>query len=456
MRCKSQKQTRALILSLLLFFFLSLAVKPSMGQETLSWKWSPQIAFRLSSYNRTVKFNDYAYFNSFSWDYPYSSEVTFHNLLVGSGTPIEHVGLASVDSDVTVLSADSKQVKVNLADTSKTLYVYDVDIKNVQVGGSWLTKNDFFTNWNEWESSSGDAVFQNSSLTAIRANSSFAVTLGFEEPPNIFPITTGIEKTLFLRADSREVNGIVGYKLSETQSSGSVMDSVDVEGAYVTYYGVRVWVVHHNGATEELTSGVPAAVVTRNADGEGLQNATWLCPGYNSIVDAVMVKVYQRFGTGDWNLRASFITENDFLVKLPEATWTFSYYTIRQYADGATFSTLVWGGSYMSSVTMRYDVPAAWEVQFYNLFNGDIFGFLFTPYTWFLGFLGYSLVFLFPLGIVLYNRFEDATATIIALLLIGGGAGGLLSMLVPQLGLQLCWALFVLGIAALLYRLVTS
>ena len=265
------------------------------------------------------------------------------------------------------------------------------------------------------------------------------------------------EATMFLRADSHEVNGISGYRLSETQSSSNITDTVSASNTLETYYGVRVWIVHRNGATEELTSGVPVAVVTRNADGEGLQNATWLCPGYNSIVDAVMVKVYQQFGTIGWNLRASFITENDFLVKLPEATWTFSYYTKRQYGiGGIAYSSLLWGGSYMSSVTMRYDVPAAWEVQFYNLFNGDIFGFLFTPYTWFLGFLGYSLVFLLPVGIVLYNRFEDATATIIALLLIGGGAGGLLSTVVPQLGLQLCWVLFVLGIAALLYRLVTS
>jgi hypothetical protein len=266
------------------------------------------------------------------------------------------------------------------------------------------------------------------------------------------------EATLFLRADSHEVNGISGYRLSETQSSGNVTDIVTVGGSYAIYYGVRVWVVHRNGATEELTSGVPVAVVTRSVNGGGLRNATWLCPGYNSIVDAVMVKVYQRFETEDWNLRSTFITENDFLVKFPEATWTFNYYTIRQYRydEDITYSKLLWGGSYMSNVTMRYEVPAAWEVQFYNLFNGDIFGFLFTPYTWFLGFLGYSLVFLLPLGIVLYNRFEDATATIIALLLIGGGAGGLLSMLVPQLGLQLCWVLFVLGIAALLYRLVTS
>jgi hypothetical protein len=273
---------------------------------------------------------------------------------------------------------------------------------------------------------------------------------------NLPVVKADTEATMFLRADSHEVNGISGYRLSETESSGNITDTVSLGNLHVIYYGVRVWIVHRNGATEELTSGVPVAVVTRSANGQGLQNATWLCPGYNDIVDAVMVKVYQHFEVTDWNLRGTFITENDFLVKLPEATWTFSYYTIRQYSGGITYSTLLWGGSYSSSVTMRYDVPAAWEVQFYNLFNGDIFGFLFTPYTWFLGFLGYSLVFLLPLGIVLYNRFEDATATIIALLLIGGGAGGLLSMLVPQLGLQLCWALFVLGIAALLYRLVTS
>ena len=73
-----------------------------------------------------------------------------------------------------------------------------------------------------------------------------------------------------------------------------------------------------------------------------------------------------------------------------------------------------------------------------------------------MGFIAYSIVFLLPLGIVLYNRLEDATATLIALLLIGGFTGGLIGIFVPASGLKLCWILFVLGIATLLYRLIKS
>ena len=68
--------------------------------------------------------------------------------------------------------------------------------------------------------------------------------------------------------------------------------------------------------------------------------------------------------------------------------------------------------------------------------------------------MAYGLVFLLPLGIGLYKIFDDFKATILGLLLIGGGAGGLISMLIPQSGLQLSWILFVLGIAGILWSLV--
>ena len=259
--------------------------------------------------------------------------------------------------------------------------------------------------------------------------------------------------TWYFRADTHTVNGILGYRLNEAPSTSYAYDSVSIGAASTTSYGVRVWIVDSNGNLEELTSGEPVAIVSRSYNSEGLQSATWTCPGYNNIIDAIMIKVYQRFGTEEWTLRATFITENNTLIKLPEATWTFTYYTGRQYID-ATYSTLYWGGNYQTKVELQYSEPTPYELMMWKLWKGDILGFLMLPYSWFLGFTAYSIVFLLPLGIVLYNRLEDATATLIALLLIGGFTGGLIGALVPASGLTLCWILFVLGIAALLYRLI--
>ena len=262
--------------------------------------------------------------------------------------------------------------------------------------------------------------------------------------------------TWYFRADTHTVNDILAYRLDEASSSSYTYDSCSVSGSRASYYGVRVWVVDVNGGLEELTDGEPVAIVSRGDDGAGLQSATWNCPGYSNIIDAIMIKVYHRFGTTEWNLRATFITQNNTLIKLPEATWTFSYYTSRGYdwVEDKTIAKLYWGGNYQTKVQLQYTEPNTYEVMMWKLQNRDILGFIMAPYTWFLGFIAYSIVFLLPLGIVLYNRLEDATATLIALLLIGGFAGGLIGTLVPASGLTLCWILFVLGIAALLYRLI--
>jgi len=331
--------------------------------------------------------------------------------------------------------------------------------ENITIDSGSFTKDDFFVSYSEWQACSQDSVFQNETLTAIKAVSSTTITLGLTNPTPVWQVQgEGKNVTWYFRADTHTVNGILGYRLDETASSSDAYDIVSTEGASITYYGVRVWIVHSSGALEELTGGQPVAVVSRNADGEGLQTATWNCPGYSNIIDAIMIKVYQRFGTDEWNLRATFITENETLIKLPEATWTFTYYTKRSYMSevdsGITISMLYWGGNYQTKVQLKYTEPTPYELMLWKLQNRDIFGFIMLPFTYWLGFMAYGIVFLLPLGIGLYKIFDDFKATILGLLLIGGGAGGIISMLIPQSGLQLSWILFVLGIAGILWSLV--
>jgi len=436
------------LLALTLTFTFSLQVKATSSP---AFYWNPQVAFKLPAYNTKVSFSDWAYFTSFEWDKWQASQVSFNNLLVGSGEPISQIGFASPDTNIAILSANNQQVKLNLAETEKTVYIYDIDVKTVWIGGNYFTKDSYYTSFSEWQACSGDGVFQNETLTAIKAGSSTTVTLGFKNPQTIWIEGEGKTKTWYFRADTVETAGILGYRLADTPSDSTVTDEVSsASGPQPSSYGVRVWIVHENGALDELTNGEPAAIVTRSDDTEGLQNATWNCPGYSSLVYAVMIKVYQRFTDTDWSLRATFITEGEQLIKLPEATWTFHYYTKHYGAK----SYLFWGGNYGSSVEITYSDPSVYELMLHKLSISDFISFLMLPFTYWLGFLAYGLIFLLPLGIVLYNRFEDASATIIGLLLIGGFVGGAISKLVPQSGLQLCWILFVLGIAALLYKLV--
>ncbi|RLE49203.1 MAG: hypothetical protein DRJ18_00200 [Candidatus Methanomethylicota archaeon] len=455
MKTKPKTTNRLLyiLLALTLTFTFSLQVKAASSP---TFYWSPQVAFKLPAYNTIVTFADWAYFTSFSWNKWNSSKITFNNLLVGSGSALSSLCLSSPDTDITILSANSESVKLNLADTDKILQIWNLDVKTVKVGGAYFTKDDFFVSYTEWQACNQDSVFQNETLTAIKAVSSTTVTLGLTAPSPVWQFQAeGENVTWYFRADTHTVNGILGYRLAEAPSSSEVYDSVSADGAYITYYGVRVWIVHSSGALEELTDGTPVAVVSRNENGEGLQNATWSCPGYSNIINTLMVKVYQRFGSGEWNLRATFISDNSTLFKLPESTWTFYYYTSRQYDGAKTSSTFYWGADYNSRIEFCIAQPNPFELALWHLMNQNLIGFIMTSLTYYLGSLAYG-IFLFALAITLYNRFEDVSATTLAMLLLigGGAAGGIISILVPASGLQLSWALFVLGIAILLYKLV--
>ena len=258
-----------------------------------------------------------------------------------------------------------------------------------------------------------------------------------------------------MRSDSHTANNITGYKLSETQSATAESDSRSKTGTFTIYYGVRVWVVFSDGQTEELTSGTPIATVYRNTLSSGLQSANWTCPGYSSIIDAVMVKVYQRFSDEtDWSLRVTFITHNQTLIKLPESTWTFYYYTKRAVA-GDTTATFYWGNStYNSRVRFQYYEPNAWELMMYHLSQGDFVSFIVWPYFNLIGNLFYG-VLLLVVGATLYRRYESFVPIAIMMVLFGG-VGGVVTMLVPAAGLHLAWLFMAFGLAILFFKLVRA
>ena len=421
--------------------------------------WSPNVHFSLNAYDTEIVFSGYAYMDNFTWNYPTTKTITFNNILLGTGSALSALNISSSDVSLTLSTVNSEKVKLATSDVPATVMFYSPtpDIKYVQIGGATYTKDNFYTDYGEWQSTSDpDAVFQNSTLTAVKATSSMNILASFEN----LPVTPSVwdysakTGTWYMRSDTHTVNTVSGYKLSETQSATHTYDGKTKTGTYTTYYGVRVWIVFPNGQLEELTSGTPVAVVSRSSDGSGLQSANWTCPGYLNIVDAVMVKVYQRFSDEtDWSLRVTFVTYNQTLVKLPESTWTFYYYTVRQIIEGKTLSAFYWGSSsYNSRVQFQYYEPNAWELMMYRLGQGDFIGFITFPYFNLVGNLFYG-VLLLVVGATLYRRYESFVPIAIMMVLFGG-VGGVVTMLVPAAGLHLAWLFMAFGLAILFFKLI--
>jgi len=139
-------------------------------------------------------------------------------------------------------------------------------------------------------------------------------------------------ETRYMRGDQHTVNGLTAYILGTTQSATEQVNKRAFSGDVPVEWGIRVWRRAVDGTETEITSGTPVAIVSRAADGEGIQSATWDCPARVLITtDAIVVRVYVRQYGGSWYLHAEFITEQLGASVLNATTWTVYYYTYRRY-----------------------------------------------------------------------------------------------------------------------------
>jgi len=175
-------------------------------------------------------------------------------------------------------------------------------------------------------------------------------------------------ETRYFRSDTWTVNGVTYRKLALTQTATS--DYGRLRGSPTPLqWGIRVWKRSAAGVETEITAGEPVAIVSRTADGEGIQSAEYVCP-YTSLnsTDSIIVRVYGRFGTGAWALFtrppigavSEFTTEQLGAQSLYWASWTVYYYT---YA--------VWS-----------EPLGLWEMRFYwdsTSYPSRIFGFAWEP-----------------------------------------------------------------------------
>lgn len=165
-------------------------------------------------------------------------------------------------------------------------------------------------------------------------------------------------QTRFMRGDKHTVNGLEAYKLKASQSTSSKTVTKYASGSKTVYWGIRVWKRLSNGTETEITGGTPVAQVSRSSNGQGMQSNTWNCSQTPlEDTDAMVVKVYVKFGSGSWQLCCTFITEELEASQLDPAQWTVYYYTHRYYTlwSKTTSGSFKWGTTTYNSRIANYE-----------------------------------------------------------------------------------------------------
>lgn len=284
-------------------------------------------------------------------------------------------------------------------------------------------------------------------------------------PPSVTIITGGgWPATYYVRSDTWTVNTVFGYQLGQSESSNMSQYTTSLVGSPSALYGIRVWVVTATGAKTELSSGTPVCTVSASA---GTVWGYWNSTAYLYPVSALQVCVYLSVDSGaSWTLQASCITtqnptlpqtgttlpiiSSQTLFQLPVSTWTFQY--TLNYAG--TSVTLMWGANTAATaLTFYYTSVTPYQLQQFNLGNEDLFAFILGPWAYFLGLQMTFAIFLLIIGIGLYVRNpENGIVAISILFILFGGAGGVVSLMLPSIALPIAWAFVVAGIFLLLFR----
>jgi hypothetical protein len=259
----------------------------------------------------------------------------------------------------------------------------------------------------------------------------------------------------YMRAETFEANNATGYLLHTDQGQNNTNVQLIASGNSTVYYGYRVYQLPFNGTATELTAGYPEAVTWRDSDGSGLQNASWTCPGsdyWNIGVDALKIDLYVQVGSGGWLKEATFITNPLEYTKLKNATWVFSTYTHKDYNGTYTNATVFWGSSTYNTLVdgVSFTLGDIYDQLVHRLNIGDFVGFITLPFTNLVGDSFYGLLF-FGLSVTLYRRFHSFTP-ILVIFLIGGGIGGFVDFMIPQVASGIAWLFFFLGLAGLLWK----
>jgi len=420
----------------------------TVNADSHNWEFT-DFAWKLRAYDTYIHFADTVYLDEWGWDvYPDNTYLFFYDVEM-DGDNVEEWFIRSTNGNVTI-----QDFFVDSSDT--TSFVWEGSGSgSVTLGCTTWGEPTYITidgiPYYEGTKWTYDAV--DNSITITESLSSHTVVVDWTPPlddPPFFPPLIGNNRTYYYRSDSHTVNNVTGYRLSMTPSASLIEESRTDAGSKNVSYGVRVWVLSQSGTETELTDESPVAVVTRSSDGEGLQETTWNCPNYGSVVDAFVVRLYQRFDSETWSLRRIYVTYDEQMIKFPEETWTFYYYTNR--TTSSTTGYFMYGDTaHLSRLDLQIYEADPWDIQLFEFISGNPLKALLVPWTSTLGSMFYGFALFFA-SITMYHRY-GSLRVVLGILWLFGGAGSVLTLVLPLPGLGLAYVILLLAVGITLFDL---
>lgn len=270
------------------------------------------------------------------------------------------------------------------------------------------------------------------------------------------PIIIGTyHSVLYFRSDTYTTNKQTGYGLDTTATNQQQTITAAVTPGQTATYGFRVWKVTQQGTQTELTSGTPTAEISRNTNGAGWQNSTWLAPQttLNMGFDALKVESYLSLDNGaTWTLLELYVTNPIMSPLLLHQTWTFNLYTTYNTASSQT-SYIFGSATYQSNINnVGLQPPTQTQLQTWNFLKGDYIMFILSTYTYLIGPAAYLLILMIP-TVTLYLRHRNFGPVLILFALFGG-PGGIVWIFIPAWASAAVDILLVLGASFLIWRLI--
>lgn len=137
--------------------------------------------------------------------------------------------------------------------------------------------------------------------------------------------------------------------LGATQTSS--YDEIYIDegaGAFNIYFGMRVWIVHGDNSTVEVTSGTPVAIAYGST--YGFKSGTWACPGINLVSgDKIRVIIYADRDNPPTTQVQIFESEVVGAQSLKACTWTVYYYLYHLYMEYTHYYYFRYGTSTYNS-----------------------------------------------------------------------------------------------------------
>lgn len=266
-------------------------------------------------------------------------------------------------------------------------------------------------------------------------------------PASPAPVVVGT-LDLYFRSDTYTTCGISAYGLDDDYTN----DNLTIHSDTPKFFGFRVWLVSSAALKEELTAGIPEAIMHfSGSETDGQYSETWACPGTDVILgyQALEVKLYSSDDSLTWSAIGQFISPVLITNEIEASTWTFTLYcdfgASVDFKLGATTSRSGIGG-------VAFVVPLESEVQLWRYTNGDYVGIVLASYLVPMGDAIYAIILL-GVGATMYFRYKHLGVIVVGFVIFGGPSG-LAWLLVPSFATAVVITIVTLAGASIVWRVI--